>query len=207
MKKLFLLVVAIAVTTSVTQAQEVRIGAKGGVNFATFSGDDLGDVKSRTGFHIGGLVEVPISEKFAIQPEVLYTAQGSKYSEKGTELGVDYSYEMEQKLDYIQVPVMAKFYVIDGLSLEAGPQVSFLTSSKLDYEGTLGGVTVSGEEDIDDVSNIDFSIGAGASYRLPMGLFFTARYNFGLGNVNDASDADDRKVHNRVAQLSVGYSF
>lgn len=207
MKKLFLFVVAIVVTTSVTEAQEVRIGAKGGVNFATFSGDDLGDVKSRTGFHIGGLVEVPISEKFAIQPEVLYTSQGSKYSEKGSELGVEYAYDIEQKLDYIQVPVMAKFYVIDGLSLEAGPQVSFLTSSKLDYEGTLGGVTVSGEEDLDDVSSIDFSVGAGASYRLPMGLFFTARYNFGLGNVNDASDADDRKIQNRVAQISVGYSF
>jgi hypothetical protein len=207
MKKLFLLVVAIAITTIVSQAQEVRIGAKGGVNFATFSGDDLGDVKSRTGFHIGGLVEIPVSEKFAIQPEVLYSSQGSKYSDKGTELGVDYSYNVEQKLDYIQVPVMAKFYAIDGLSLEVGPQVSFLTSSKLDYEGTLGGVTVSGEEDLDDVSSIDFSIGAGASYRLPMGLFFTARYNFGLGNVNDAADADDRKIQNRVAQLSVGYSF
>src|SRR5690554_5058966 len=84
MKKLFLLVVAIAITTTVSQAQEVRIGAKGGVNFATFSGDDLGDVKSRTGFHIGGLVEIPVSEKFAIQPEVLYSSQGSKYSDKST---------------------------------------------------------------------------------------------------------------------------
>lgn len=207
MKKLFLFTAAILMAVTVVNAQEIKIGAKGGVNFATFSGDNLGNVKSRTGFHIGGLVEIPVAEKFSIQPEVLYTAQGAEYEEKGTELGVDYSYKITDKLDYIQVPVMAKYYVVDGLSLEVGPQVSFLTSSKSEYEGTLGGITVSGSNDKDDISSIDFSVGAGASYQLPMGLFFTARYNFGLGNVNDGSDANDRKIHNRVVQLSAGYSF
>lgn len=207
MKKYILFAVMAIVTVTLSNAQEIRLGVKGGVNFATFSGDNLGDIKSLTGFHLGGLVEIPLTEQFSVQPEVLYTAQGSKYSDKGTELGVDYSYDVKQKLDYIQVPVMAKYYVIEGLSIEAGPQISFLTSSKFEYEGTLGGVSVSGEEDIDDFSDIDFSVGAGASYRLPMGLFFTARYNFGLSNINDSSNADNQKIHNRVAQLSVGYSF
>jgi hypothetical protein len=40
-----------------------------------------------------------------------------------------------------------------------------------------------------------------------MGLFFGARYNFGLSNVNDADDSDDYKIHNNVLQVSVGYSF
>lgn len=207
MKKYILLSIAALFAVTISSAQEVRLGIKGGVNFSTLSGDNLGDIKSLTGFHIGGLVEIPLAEQFSIQPEVLYTAQGSKYSEKGQELGVSYSYDFKQKLDYIQVPVMAKYYVIDGLSIEAGPQIAFLASSKLDYEGTLGGISVSGDEDLDNVSNIDFSIGAGASYRLPMGLFFTARYNFGLSNVNDSSNSDNQKIHNRVAQLSVGYSF
>lgn len=207
MKKYILLSIAALFAVTISSAQEVRLGIKGGVNFSTLSGDNLGDIKSLTGFHIGGLVEIPLAEQFSIQPEVLYTAQGSKYSEKGQELGVSYSYDFKQKLDYIQVPVMAKYYVIDGLSIEAGPQIAFLASSKLDYEGTLGGISVSGDEDLDNVSNIDFSIGAGASYRLPMGVFFTARYNFGLSNVNDSSNSDNQKIHNRVAQLSVGYSF
>lgn len=207
MKKYILLAFMAIATVTLTTAQEVRLGIKGGVNFATFSGDNLGDVKSLTGYHLGGLVEIPLTEQFSLQPEVLYTAQGSKYHEKGKELGVNYSYDIEQKLDYIQVPVMAKYYVIEGLSIEAGPQISFLTSSKIDYEGTLGGVSVSGKEDLENVSDIDFSIGAGASYRLPMGLFFTARYNFGLSNVNDSSNSENQKIHNRVAQVSVGYSF
>lgn len=207
MKKYILVAVMAIASVSLTTAQEVRLGIKGGVNFATFSGDNLGDVKSLTGFHIGGLVEIPLSEQFSVQPEILYTAQGSKYHEKGTELGVSYSYDVKQKLDYIQVPVMAKFYAIEGLSIEAGPQIAFLTSSKVDYDGNIGGIGASGEEDLDNVSDIDFSIGAGASYRLPMGLFFTARYNFGLSNLNDSSNSENQKIHNRVAQLSVGYSF
>lgn len=160
-------------------------------------------MKSRTGFHLGGLVEIPVTERFSVQPEILYSAQGAEYRDKGA----GYDYTVTQKLDYISVPVMAKFYVIDGLAIEAGPQVSFLTSAKGEFEGTSGGVTVSGEEDLDDVSKIDFALGAGVSYRLPMGVFFGARYNFGLTNVNDGEFKDDNKIHNNVFQLSAGYSF
>lgn len=207
MKKLVVLAAIAVMSVSAMNAQEVRLGAKGGVNFATFNGDNLGDIKSRTGFHIGGLVEIPISERFSVQPEILYSAQGAEYRDRGTELGVNYDYKVTEKLDYISVPVMAKFYVVDGLAIEAGPQVSFLTSSKGEYEGTAGNISVSGDSDLEDVSKIDFSLGAGASYRLPMGLFFGARYNFGLTNVNDGDNADNNKIHNNVLQLSAGYSF
>ena|SRR5690554_108658 len=207
MKKLVFLAAIAAMSFTTINAQEVRLGVKGGVNFATLSGDHLGDIKSRTGFHLGGLVEIPVTERFAVQPEILYSAQGAEYKESGQESGVDYSYEYKNKLDYISVPVMAKFYVVDGLAIEAGPQISFLTSSKGEYEGTMGGITVSGDSDLEDISTIDFSLGAGASYRLPMGVFFGARYNFGLSNVYDGDNADNNKIHNNVFQLSAGYSF
>jgi hypothetical protein len=207
MKKLIFITAITIMSISAAKAQEVRLGAKGGVNFSTFSGDDLGDVESRTGFHIGGLVEIPITEKFWVQPEILYSSQGAKYDDSGTEGGVDYSYKVTEKLDYIQVPIMAKFYVAEGFAIEAGPQVGFLTSSTGEYEGTLGGITVSGDDDLDNVSSIDVSLAGGLSYRLPMGVFFGARYNYGLTNVNDGDNADDQKVHNNVIQLSAGYSF
>jgi hypothetical protein len=208
MKKLVFITAVTVMSISIGKAQEVRIGAKGGVNFSSFTGDDLGDVESRTGFHVGGLVEIPISEKFSVQPEILYSSQGAKYDDAGNEGGVDYSYNITRKLDYIQVPIIAKFYVAEGFALEAGPQVGFLTSSKDEFEGTLGGVTVSGDnEDLDNISSIDVSLGGGVSYRLPMGVFFGARYNYGLTNINDGDNADDQKIHNNVLQVSAGYSF
>lgn len=208
MKKLVFMAAIAALSFTGMNAQEVRLGAKGGVNFANFAGD-VENTDSRTGFHIGGLVEIPVTEMFSIQPEVLYTAQGAKTQSRGTILGTSYDYEVTSKLDYIQVPVMAKVYVVDGLALEAGPQIAFLVNDEVDYKGNLGPYEASGEGDInsDELSTVDFSLGAGASYRLPMGLFFGARYNFGLSNVNDSDTADDYKIHNNVLQVSVGYSF
>lgn len=71
MKKFyFLTALAGLLLTMTSQAQEgIAFGVKGGVNFATFGGRDfVVDQKSRTGFHLGVLVEIPISNKFSIQP-------------------------------------------------------------------------------------------------------------------------------------------
>ena len=208
MKKLFFITAITIMSISATKAQEIRLGAKAGVNFSNFGGD-VEDSDMRTGFHIGGLVEIPFNERFSIQPEVLYTAQGAEFNESGSFGGVPYNYNVTTKLDYIQLPVMAKVYVVEGLALEAGPQVAFLVSDKYEFDGDLGPFDDEGEGNLDenDLSSIDVSLGAGASYRLPMGLFFGARYNFGLGNVNDAADRDDYKIHNNVIQLSAGFSF
>ena len=192
-----------------TQAQEVRLGAKGGVNFANFNGD-LDDADSRTGFHIGALVEIPVTERFSVQPEVLYSAQGAKIENKI----LDVTATSKSKLDYINLPVMAKYYVVDGLALEAGPQVGFLVSaeSELDLDGIDPTIAQAIEDEFgsgdisDSVNSIDLGLAVGASYRLPMGVFFGARYTLGLSDINDINGYDG-KNQNNVFQLSAGYSF
>ncbi len=95
---------------------------------------------------------------------------------------------------------MAKYYVADGFSIEAGPQVGFLMSAKVKAEGE--------EEDIkDSVKGIDFGANLGIGYKLESGLNFGARYNLGLSNLNDGEDSDDFKWNNSVIQVSVGYFF
>ena len=66
------LLIIIAAFTLSTQAQETLFGVKAGLNLASIGGDDAGDAKTRSSFHIGGLVEIPVSEKFSVQPELLY---------------------------------------------------------------------------------------------------------------------------------------
>lgn len=204
MKKLFFIAAFGLMSVAATQAQEIRLGAKGGVNFANIGGDDITgvDFNSRTGFHIGALVEIPVSEKFWVQPEVLYNALGSK-SNQTRILGS--KVESKLNLDYIQIPVMAKYYVIEGLALEAGPQIAFLV--KAEGETSIGDGTITNDLDKDNFSSIDFSLGVGASYRLDMGLFLGARYNFGLTDINDGAFGDSKKLNNSVFQLSAGYSF
>jgi len=221
MKKILLSVVAV-MALGTAQAQEVQFGAKAGVNFANFGGD-VEDASSRTGFHAGVVAELKLSETFSIQPELLYSQQGSQTEDTFSESfgGVNYSTntEAKQTLNYINLPILAKYYVMEGLSLEVGPQVGFLISAESKYDMTTtsegGGTTVSETEsgsvdNKDAYKSIDFGVVAGVGYELPMGLFFQARYQAGLSSVlEDSEELDDAdfSTTNNVVSLSVGFKF
>ncbi len=192
MKKSFLIIAIIVFGLTNLNAQEVKFGAKAGLNLASVSGDETDGLDSRTAFHIGAVAEISVSDKFSVQPELLYSAQGAKDSFEGI--------DVDLKIDYINLPIMAKFYVADGFSLEAGPQVGFLLSAKA--EG--GGESIDFK---DETKGIDFGANLGVGYKLESGLNFGARYNLGLSNINDGEGSDDFKNQNSVIQLSVGYFF
>ena len=193
MKKLLLTAVIAVISIVSINAQE--FGAKAGVNFASLNGDE--DFDGRTSFFVGGVVEFEISESFSIQPELLYSSQGAKssFSEEG------FDFESTIKLDYLNIPIMAKYYVTEGLSIEAGPQVGFLLSAKAE-------VKEDGESDSEDIKDelksVDFGLNFGLGYKLDSGLNFGARYNLGLSNVPDEGDFD---LKNGVFQIAVGYFF
>jgi hypothetical protein len=195
MKK-FLLFTAVALfaLTSV-QSQEFRLGAKAGLNVASLGGDSygVGSLGSRTSFHIGGLAEIPLMGKFALQPELLFSSEGSNWTFTGLDDNL--------KLDYIRVPVLAKFYIIEGLSAEAGPVFGVLVNAKND----------DGDDIKENFKTFDAAFGIGASYRLDMGVFFSLRYNKGLLNVNEDYEEEgvtySYKNQSNVFQISAGYSF
>jgi hypothetical protein len=205
MKKL-LLTAAIAVFGIIgTQAQDMKFGVKAGVNISNGAGD-VEDADSKIGLHIGGFAEFMFSEKFAFQPELLYSMQGYKYEESATFFGETVSVEEKIKLDYINVPLIFKYYVTEGLAIEAGPQIGFLMSANYEYEASGGGESESEDEDIKDAyKSIDYGLNVGVSYTLDMGVMFGARYYYGLADIDDTSDDFDEK--NSVIQVSVGYKF
>ena len=222
MKKIFLSAVAIMALGTAAQAQDISYGVKAGVNFANFGGD-VDESSSRTGFHVGAVVELPISETFSIQPEVVFSQQGAQVdsSTESVISGVTTrtTTENEQTLNYINVPVLAKYYIMEGLSLEVGPQVGFLVSAKSKFDststatfgGTSNSTSASGETDNKDgFKSVDFSAVAGVGYELPMGLFFQARYQVGISSVLEDSeglDSQDISTTNQVLSLSVGFKF
>ncbi|QIE58545.1 PorT family protein [Rasiella rasia] len=220
MKKQVVLVAIALFAFTFTNAQDIKFGAKAGVNFASVGGDFTEDSEGLTGFHIGGLVEILISEKFGIQPEILYSAQGNKFEETTSDIGITAKSTSKQKIDYINIPILGKYYFTEEFSVEAGPQIGFLASANRENDIEVSGENATpeviaiiesqsgGEQDISDsVKGTDFSLAAGATYRLPMGVFFSARYALGLSNINDGPGSDNFKNQNNVAQLSVGYSF
>ena len=169
-----------------------------------FSADGFPSTSSRIGFHIGGFVAVKISDKFCIQPEVLYSTQGRKFDLTVNDNGTDYNTSSIFKLAYINIPVMFKYYVAKKINLEAGPQIGFLTSSKLDV--TVLGKDVS-QNAKDLYESVDFGLNLGAGYDFTEKISAGVRYNFGLANIAKTQDGDDSTIKNTVFSVSLAYKI
>lgn len=185
MKKILLAAVLFMATSATIQAQLLQIGVKGGVNFASQTGDAFPeqnfDKEGITSFHAGLVAEIKLLERFSVQPELLYSTQGATYKNAVT--------EFKNELGYISIPVMAKFYLTDSFSLEVGPQASFLVSEKNDFN-------------VEDGETFEFGLNAGLGYKITKNFFVQGRYGLGLTEASKNAD-----IKNSTVQLSAGFMF
>ncbi len=221
MKKVILSVLALA-AFGTANAQEFKFGVKAGVNLANLKTDLVDDAKMKVGFNAGALGELMITDKFGLQAELLYSMQGAK-TEDFEDYGFGETYRSEDKitLSYVNLPILAKYYIVKGFHVEAGPQLGILVSAKdkyettetyEDFDGTLVTEKYSETEDIkDDLKGIDFSFNIGLGYDFTENFFAGARYNIGLTNIYDVNDfglgftSFDAK--NNVLSINFGYKF
>jgi hypothetical protein len=132
------------------------------------------------------LAHIHLSRSFAIQPEVVFSAQGAEYG--NTKL----------KANYVNIPVLAQYMFGNGFRLQTGPQLGILAGSEVKNGST--------ETDLDDVfKTTDFSWSFGTSYLTKSGLGLDARYNLGLSNIN--KNDNGAEIKNRVWQLGLFYQF
>lgn len=181
MKKLILITLAL-ISTSTFFGQGLDLGIKAGVNFATIT--DAAEFDSRTGFVGGVFVGGKFNDKIGIQADLLYSQQGAEF-----ELG-------EFDLNYINVPIVLKYYLTENLNLQLGPQFGVI----IDEEATVIG------EVINDIGTNDFDLSGvvGLGFDLPIGIRIDGRYNFGLSDVPEEQTLEGK---NSVITLSLGYSF
>lgn len=192
MKKIPLFIIAFLALTGTTISQ-VKFGGKAGINIAKLVGKSDGETQnldSKVGLHIGALVEIPVSENFSVMPELNFDQLGGK-DKQG-------SFEASLLLNYISIPVLAK-YNVGGLGIYAGPQLGLLLSAKSKFEGQT--------EDLkDQFKSTDFSAVFGAEYNFPYGIFATARFNLGLAKINDPSSSTDY-AKSQAITIGAGIKF
>ncbi len=175
MKK-FLLLMFVFVS-GLTQAQSLGFGIKGGGNFSNLGGDNI-DTSTLASYYLGAFVELSLFENLSIQPEILYSSQGAKVKDAD-----------DIKLDYINVPVLAKFYLTSKtFSIEAGPQFGLLLSDNV--ENTF------------ETETFDFSVVGGICYNLTDSISAHARYVAGLTEASKNAE-----LTNSVIQIGIGYKF
>ncbi|MDR5592019.1 porin family protein [Christiangramia sp. SM2212] len=196
--------------STIIYSQDISFGPKLGLNYSNISGHQTDGFSPRIGFNAGFMAEFSLTDKFSIQPEVLYSTQGADAED-------DYFayYEILQlgnvqvKTDYINVPVLAEYYITPNLSVQLGPQVGFLVNSALELD-----LEYEGEQEFrsngleNQLHKVDFAISGGFEYALDSGIFFDIRYNLGMTDFVLAPDGGlQGNNKNRVVQLSAGYSF
>lgn len=197
MKKI--LVVAALMLSSVSTFAQHAVGSfnlqpKVGVSIANLT--ELKDTDPRVGVVAGVEGEYQASDIFSVSAGVLYSMQGSKYE---YEL-LNQKYKSTNKLDYINVPIMANVYVTKGLAVKLGVQPGFNVSSSNKQEvNTFAG---SGSSTFDvKAKSVDFSFPVGLSYEYN-NFQLDARYNWGLTKA-----FENGKAKNSVFQITLGYKF
>lgn len=204
MKKLIVLIGAVLIANSAFGQFGLGLdwGVKGGVNFTHLTNSDLDfgtmkmDSKMKTSFYVGVFAEFPFFLDFlGIQPEIIYSRQGNFYKESGIKVW--------NRANYLNIPVMFKFYVLNDLSVDVGPQFGFLLNGKMK---TKTGGTTTKHSTSSDFKTFDLSFGMGLSYRITHSLDASIRYNLGLTKAaKDKNDGDKSK--NGALQVGVGYRF
>lgn len=185
-------------------AQEIRLGVKGGVNIADVGGDIGEELESRTTFAVGGVGSIAVAPGFAIQPEVLYTQKG----------GHDEEDDLDVKLAYIQVPVLATYTIPIEESriaprLFAGPAVAFKLSCDLSNGGEVDCDDALEEEGL-EVKSVDFGVVFGGGVDVAVGrgaATAEVRYDLSLTDLTDTitDGLEAADGGNRVIQFLVGY--
>lgn len=170
MKKIIFLILLVLFTTK-SFSQGVDLGIKVGANFASLTDD----VETRTGLNFGGFATIKFNDKIALQGDLLYSQQGAELLDIGK---VD--------LDYMNVPVVLKYYLVKKLNIQVGPQFGFLVN----------------DDDL-NTESIDIAGVVGLGLDLPLGFRIDGRYNFGLTEIFP----DVSGLKNNVLSLSVGWSI
>ena len=215
MKKLFTVFVIMILVASFALAQKkVRkvvyetvddesgtmiAGAKFGLNFATFGGDNSSNYSTTTKFFFGGFFGYDFMRNFGLQGELLYNPVGGGFSSQGQAGGND-------GISYLEFVVLAKYSVpvnpVIKIFFEAGPQLGIKLSATEHSDATGTDTDIS-----QYISGTDFDlvVGTGTAFRVgPGNIIFDVRYNIGLSSIQKNGNAHNS---NQVFSMAVGYGL
>ena len=187
MKKNILLILSVLSITTTTYCQ-TSFGIKGGINYANLGGAAAG-VKSKITFHAGLFGIIKPSDRFGIQPEIVFSRQGAAMA-LDPDVKINY--------DYVNIPLMLNYYPTEIFYVQAGPQLGLVVSGKITNGKDSEDVT-------DQLNSTDLALGIGFGFDLRFATI-GLRYNGGLSSTTDGGN-DGEKFINEVLQLSIGLKF
>ena len=193
MKKLVLLASMLLAFVSVKAQSEVgafSLRPTVGMNIGFMTNADGSD--PRVGLVVGAELEYQATDVFAISGGLLYSQQGAKMN--------DMDIDGTMKLDYINVPILANFYVAKGFAFKAGIQPGFNVNDKAKASGSGASV----EMGLGDLSKgFVLAVPIGLSYEFS-NIQLDARFNWGVTHA--LSNSYD-SCNSNAFMITLGYKF
>lgn len=207
-KSIVIVLLTLKVGTSFAQMKadfgQFSIGVKAGANLSNIwdaQGEDF-VADSKLGAVGGVFFAVPIGKYLGIQPEVLFSQKGFK---GGGKL-LSFPYTFTRTTSYINVPILLQLKPIEGFSILAGPQFSYLLKEKNVY--TFGSNSTEQEAAFanEDLRNniLGFIVGAELTVS---SIVISARAGWDFQTNNKNSVSTTPRYKNQLLQLTVGYNF
>lgn len=187
MKRLIVAVILLFIGTTAF-SQELDLGIKGGANFSNIRNLKELNLEARTSFHAGVFVSLKFSGKLGLQADILYSEQGAKFRTVGN-----------FDLNYVNIPVVLKYYLVDGqgFNVQVGPQFGILVNDNIS-------AVVSGVERNVKANELDISGVIGFGYDFPYGIRADGRYHLGF---TDVADYPQARAKHKYISVALGYSF
>ncbi|RZL16724.1 MAG: PorT family protein [Pedobacter sp.] len=203
MKKIIILALGLCAATA-ANAQDVRLGVKAGLNLPNIiridGNDNVTSTKVNPGFNAGVTLDIPLTTGIAFTPEVLFASKGYK--------GETIAGEFTQTTYFIDVPILASFKIAgSGLNIVAGPQVSFLTSTKNKLETGLGTIESQYNEDSDKFKKSLLGGVVGLRYDINDRFDIHGRYALDFQKNNENGTERTPEFRNQVFSVGVGVKF
>jgi len=203
MKKIFVLAAGLLFAGAVHAQSPIRVGVKAGLNLPNIIKDDGKnnfDTKINPGFNAGVTLDIPLIEGLAFTPELLYATKGYKAE---SSIG-----EFTQTTSFIDVPILASIKLGgSGLNLVAGPQVSFLLSTKNKFNTDMGQIEQQIDEDADKFKKSLVGGVIGFRYDINSNVDFHGRYALDFQKNNENGSNSTPEFKNQVFSVGFGYKF
>ena len=194
MKKIFLIALGLCIF-QFSNAQGFKVGVKVGANLTNLTGTSFKDGYD-FGYHVGLFSELMITEKFGIQPELLFSETnlrtGSDFSSLYSSVALTDVTKI--KLQYMTIPVLLDFKPISLVTLQLGPQFGILMSQTKSLQAKAGEAFKKG----------DFSVLGGVQLNF-LKFRVYGRYAVGLMNINDIDNKD--KWNSQTLQIGAGITL
>lgn len=184
MKRITLL---IFILTSIVIDANAQFGVKAGYSMSKSAGKDGSFLP---GFYVGGLYDIKVSKSFYIQPQLLFSSEGTKYKQGNNTYMTQHAY-------YAELPILASYRVYlrnnSSFNFNLGPYAALGLFGKTTYgnikENTFG----------PGVDRPDYGFVAGIDYEANH-LVYSLSYKQGIEDFFE-------KTKSHCLSVGIGYKF